>query len=163
MRLYSYYKNVGSPNIVQKIKCNYYHYKYRKLSFKLGFTIGPDVFVYGLIIPHYGTIVINSKARVGNYAVVHTCTNIAGQKRIGDALYLSTGSQIVGDITIGNNVSIASNSLVNKNYGSNLLVGGVPAKILKEDYDAWYVRDGSRFEDRVRRVEALKKSMNIQQ
>lgn len=161
MRVYSYYKNIENPNIIQKLKTSYYHYKYSKLSHKLNFSIGSDVFGYGLVIPHYGTIVINSSARVGNYAVVHTCTNIAGKKIIGNALYLATGSQIVGNITIGDNVSIAANSLVNKDCKSNTLVGGVPARVLKENYPAWYERDGKTFEDRVNRVEKLRIEMKI--
>ncbi len=152
MRLYSYYSNIKNPNIIQRIKRNYYHYLYKKISLRLNFSIGSDVFGYGLLIPHYGTIVINSKARVGNYAVVHTCTNIAGKKTIGDALYLATGSQIVGDITICDNVSVAANSLVNKDCPQNTLVGGVPARVLREDYPAWYIRDGKIFEERVNRV-----------
>ena len=162
MRKYSYYSNISNPNIIQKIKCNYYHYLYKKISLRLNFSIGPDVFGYGLLIPHYGTIVINSKARVGNFAVVHTCTNIAGKKIVGDALYLATGSQIVGDITIGDNVSVAANSLVNKDCDSNTLVGGVPSRVLRNNYPAWYIRDGKTFEERVYRVERLRKEMNIQ-
>ena len=162
MRKYSYYRNISNPNIIQRIKCNYYHYRYKKISLRLNFSIGPDVFGYGLLIPHYGTIVINSMARVGNYAVVHTCTNIAGKKIVGDALFLATGSQIVGDITIGDNVSVAANSLVNKDCGNNLLVGGVPARVIREDYPVWYKRDGKTFEERVNRIERLKKEMNIQ-
>lgn len=162
MRKYSYYSNISNPNIIQKIKCNYYHYLYKKISLRLNFSIGPDVFGYGLLIPHYGTIVINSKARVGNFAVVHTCTNIAGKKIMGDALYLATGSQIVGDITIGDNVSVAANSLVNKDCDGNTLVGGVPSRVLRDNYPAWYIRDGKTFEERVNRVERLRKEMNIQ-
>lgn len=58
---------------------------------KLGFTIAENVFGYGLVIPHYGTIVVGSGNRIGNYAVLHTSTCItAGKKNIGDGLYLST-------------------------------------------------------------------------
>ena len=33
---------------------------------------------YGAVIPHYGTIVVNGDARLGNYCVLHTSTCIAG-------------------------------------------------------------------------------------
>ena len=52
----------------------YYKYRFRKLGMKLGFTISENVFGYGLVIPHYGTIVVGSGNRVGNYAVLHTST-----------------------------------------------------------------------------------------
>ena len=113
------------------------------------------MFGYGLLIPHYGTIVINGEARVGNYAVLHTCTNIAGRKFIGDGLYLSTGCQIVGDVTLGNNISVGANSLVNRSFDDNVLIGGVPAKILKKDYPQWYVRDGEKYVNKVQQVELL--------
>lgn len=52
MRYYSYYKN---KNVLKRL---YWGYKFRKNSLKLGFTINEDVFGYGLVIPHYGTIVV---------------------------------------------------------------------------------------------------------
>lgn len=161
MRKYSYYKNITNHNVFEKICKLYYGFRYKQLSLKLGFSIGSDVFGYGLLIPHYGTIVINGEARVGNFAVLHTCTNIAGKKIIGDGLYLSTGCQIVGNISLGDNVSVAANSLVNKSYQNNVLIGGVPAKILKENYPQWYVRDGDTFINRVHCVERLKKELQI--
>ena len=43
---------------------------------------------------------------------------------------------IIGDVTIGNNVTIAPNSVVTKDVPSNCLVGGTPAKIIKY-YDSF--------------------------
>lgn len=68
---------------------------------KLGFTIAENVFGYGLVIPHYGTIVVGSGNRIGNYAVLHTSTCItAGKKNIGDGLYLSTGAKVLRDVQL---------------------------------------------------------------
>lgn len=100
-------------------------YKKCKLGVKLGFSIGTNSLGYGVVIPHYGTIVINENARIGNYAVLHTCTCVAGGgKIIGDGLYLSTGSQIVGSLQLGNYVTIAAHSLVNKSFRGNTLIAG---------------------------------------
>lgn len=49
--------------IVAKIKANYYGLRQRKLGIKLGFSIAKDVFGYGLVIPHYGTIVVGGVIR----------------------------------------------------------------------------------------------------
>jgi len=38
---------------------------------------------------------------------------------------------IIGDVRIGDNVTIAPNSVVTKNVPSNCIVGGTPAKIIK--------------------------------
>lgn len=93
---------------------------------------------------------------VGNFAVLHTSTCIThGNKNIGDGLYLSTGSQIVGDVKLGDNTSIASHSLVNKTFAGNTLLVGSPASVIKEDYKSWYERDGEKYEKRVLYVKTL--------
>ena len=104
---------------------------------KLGFTIAENVFGYGLVIPHYGTIVVGSGNRIGNYAVLHTSTCItAGKKNIGDGLYLSTGAKVLGDIELGNFITIGANAVVNKSEEGNCLLIGIPAE--KKRYeDAW--------------------------
>ena len=116
------------------------------------------MFGYGLVIPHYGTIVVNNNVRIGNFAVLHTGTCIAGgDKIIGDGLYLSTGSQIVGKVRLGDNVSICAHSLVNNNFDNNILIAGSPAVIKKNNYPSWYCRDGETFVNRVNLVNKLKK------
>ncbi len=157
VRYVAYYENTKK----KKFSLLYIYHKLRfsSLGFKLGFSIGCNSFGYGLLIPHYGTIVINSSTIAGNFCVLHTSTCIAGdQKHIGDGLYLSTGSIISGkNITIGTNVSIAANSLVNKPIDkNNVLVAGSPAKIIK-DSAPWYERDGVKFSERIKEVEKLSK------
>lgn len=62
-------------------------WRFFRLSRKLGFSIGYDVFDYGLVIPHYGTIVVGNTNRIGPYAVLHTSTCITDTgRRIGQAL-----------------------------------------------------------------------------
>ena len=58
------------------IKLKYYRHKFKNLSLKLGFSIEADVLGYGLVIPHYGTIVVGPNNKIGNYAVFHTSTSI---------------------------------------------------------------------------------------
>ena len=41
------------------------------------------------------------------------------------------GSFVFGDITIGNNVTIGANSVVNKDVPENAVVAGAPARILR--------------------------------
>ncbi len=110
----------------------------KKISRELGFTIPINTFGPGLSIAHYGTIVVNTDARIGANCRIHVCTNIgtaAGSSGsapvIGDNCYIGPGAKIYGKITIGNNVSIAANAVVNKDFPQDdLTVGGVPAKIL---------------------------------
>lgn len=66
----------------------------------------------------------NSGVIVGN-------NSKGGMAVIGDYVSLTVGSKVIGDVTIGNNVIVAPNSVVVKDVPDNAVVSGVPAKILK--------------------------------
>lgn len=153
LRITEYYKNC-SKTIIGRIIFYFFYNKFKKLSLKLGFTIPLNVFGPGLLIPHYGTIVINSNAKIGKCCVLHTCVCIAGSevKEIGDFVYLSKGVTITGKVRIVKNVTISANSLVNKSCtNENSLLGGIPAKVLKQR-SPWYISDGEKYTERVKRI-----------
>lgn len=129
-----------------------------KLSTLLGFSIGYDTLGYGVVISHPGTIVVGDNNKIGNYAVLHTSTCVTGDgKMIGDGFYLSTGAKVVKKITIGNNVIVGANAVVNKSIDrDNVLIAGIPAKIINEA-ETWYKRDN--FSKRVDKIEKLKIQM----
>jgi len=131
LRKIEYYQNCRK-DILGKIYLRIIKLRFVKLSTHLGFTIDPNVFDAGLSIAHYGSIVVNSSARVGKNCRLHSAVNIGGTPVIGDNVYIGPGAKIFGDITIGDNVTIGANSVVNKNVPSNVTVAGVPAKIIKE-------------------------------
>lgn len=124
----------------------------------MGFSIGPQVFGYGLVIPHYGTIVVGASNKIGNYCVLHTSTCITDNgKHIGNALYLSAGAKITFCTTLGDNVTIAANLLVNKsNFAENVLLAGMPA-IVKKTMESWYSNEDSVYGQRHQKVEKLNK------
>ena len=67
--------------------------------------------------------------------IVQNCIT-AGKKNIGDGLYLSTGAKVLGDIELGNFITIGANAVVNKSEEGNCLLIGIPAE--KKRYeDAW--------------------------
>ena len=139
----------------------YHGIRFRKLGLKLGFSIGPRSLGYGIVIPHYGTIVVGGSNRIGNYAVLHTSTCISdNSKVIGDALYLATGAKMTSRLTLGNNVSVGANSVVNKSFPSDCMIAGAPAVRIK-DAIAWYERDGEAYANKVKRIEELKQRMNL--
>lgn len=152
----------GKNGIFQKIAAIFAKNKFNRISLKLGFSIAPNVFGPGLYIPHYGTIVVNGNAKVGANCVLHTSTCIAGseQKKFGDNLYISTGVIISGDTQLADNVTISANSLVNKSVSqSNVLLGGTPARVLKERA-AWHqCDDHDEFKTAVKQIEELRKKM----
>ena len=138
LRKVEYYKNCKN-NVYYKPYYFYLLYSYKKLSLKLGFSIPPNVFGPGLSIVHYGTIVVNANAKVGKNCRIHpsTCIGASGGEnkapQIGDNVYIAPGVKIFGNIEISNNIAFAANSAVNSSfYKENYLIGGVPAKEIKE-------------------------------
>lgn len=67
----------------------------------------------------------------------------------------------MGDLSLGDGVTVASNSLVNKSFGDNVLLVGMPAIIKRLQYPYWFERDGDKYMKRVDAVECLKRQMGI--
>lgn len=97
-----------------------------RLSRKLGFSIGYDACDYGLVIPHYETIVVGNTNRIESYATLHTSTCITDtDRKIGKGLLLSTGAKIIRGEILCDHIIIAVSSVVTKSFsnGNALLVG----------------------------------------
>lgn len=115
----------------------YYRLKLNRLSYKTGFQIPPNVIGSGMTIWHWGTIIINEETKIGKNVVLNPLV-IIGQKNpnegcpvIGDNCFIGGGAKIFGKIHIGDNVTIAPNAVVVKDVPNNVIVGGVPAHIIK--------------------------------
>lgn len=52
---------------------------------------------------------------------------------LGDNVTVCTGARIIGKIVIGDNVIIGANAVVTKSFKSNVILGGVPAKVIKKN------------------------------
>jgi serine O-acetyltransferase len=113
-------------------------FRLHRLGTRLGFTIPLNVFGPGLAIAHHGTIVVNSGARIGANCRLHVCVNIgtaAGSAEaaptIGNNCYIGPGAKLYGPITIGDNVAIGANAVVNRSFpDGNVTLAGVPARII---------------------------------
>jgi len=55
-----------------------------------------------------------------------------GEVVIGNNVWIGDKVSILADVHIGNNVIVAANAVVTKDVPSNCIVGGVPAKIIKQ-------------------------------
>ena len=142
LREVEYYKN--NPSVVSNIVFLYKWYRFRKISIKLGYNIPPNCFGPGLSLPHYGTIVVNSNAKIGANCRLHCCTNIgasagkAEAPQIGDNCYIGPGAIIFGDIRIASNATIAANATVNKSFKEEYAVlAGTPARVVKTNMQNW--------------------------
>ena len=125
MRKVQYYSQLPKWGILLIINKT----RFFRLSRKLGFSIGYDACDYGLVIPHYGTIVVGNTNRIGPYATLHTSTCITDTgRRIGKGLLLSTGAKITGGEVLGDHIVVAANSVVTKSFPEgNALLVGMPA------------------------------------
>jgi len=91
------------------------------------------------VILHSVGVVINSKVRGGDNIIVESGVVIGEEKRgcpiLGNDIFIGSGAKIFGAITLGNNVIIGANAVVNKSFPDNVVIGGVPAKILLNHQD----------------------------
>lgn len=159
MRKTSYYSH--KSGLLNKLMYVINKMRFKRLGMQLGWSIDCNAFGYGLSLPHYGTIVVGEN-KIGNYAVLQTCTCVSGnQKTIGNGLYMATGAKITAKVVLGDNVSLAANSVCTKSFEEgNVLLAGVPA-VKKNASEAWYIRDGATYYERVKKIEALRKEMGL--
>ncbi len=138
LRYYEFYLN--NPSLMHRFFCFIYKSKLSKMGRKYSLSILPNTCGYGLRIMHIsggGGVLINAE-KVGNYCGFNAGVligNVGGQENrpvIGDYVGFGPGAKAFGKITIGNNVFVAPNAVVTKNVPDNCIVGGVPAKIIKE-------------------------------
>ena len=116
-------------------------YKGRKnrLGARLGFIISAGCFGEGLQIEHYGSIIVNPKARAGKNCKIHgnCCIGSTGgypdySPVIGDNVDIGQGAQILGGIRIADGVKIGAGSVVVKDVLTpGVTVVGVPGRVLE--------------------------------
>lgn len=137
LRLSEYVHNTKRGFLWSPIKL-YLKYRFKSIGKKLGFSIPMNVFGPGLMLPHFGNIVVSSHAIIGSNCKVHVGVNIgAGYGRskdapvLGDNCYIGPGAKIFGDVRLGNGVKIGANAVVNKSFhGDDLTLVGIPAKLI---------------------------------
>jgi serine O-acetyltransferase len=135
LRKIEYLHNVKRNNPFCRLRLFFLEIANHWLATRLGLSIPKNVFGPGLCIVHYGTIVVSPFAKVGAWCRIHPSTSIGeynGTPRLGDYVYIGPGAKLFGNITVGDNVAIGANAVVNKSFGSNLSVAGVPAQVLSD-------------------------------
>ena len=110
----------------------------RRLSVRRIYRFGNDISCWseigpGFRIVHISDIVIGRKARAGkNLTILNSVTlgekNVSenAMPNIGDNVYIGTGAKLLGDITVGDNVTIGALTFCNKSIPSNSVVYGNP-------------------------------------
>ncbi len=112
------------------------------ISLPYSATIGSQFY-----IGHFGGIIINSKAVIGNNCNISQGVTIGisgvrehrGIPIIGNNVYIGANAVIAGNLHIGDNVVIGANSLVVDSVEPNVTVVGVPAKKVSDNNSEPYI------------------------
>lgn len=138
LRHCEYYTNTTN-NFHHRIFRIMYKAKLLYLGRKYNISIQPNTCGYGLRIMHLsggGGVLLNVKS-IGNYCGFNSGVllgNKGSQENrpsLGDHVAFGPGAKAFGNISIGNNVFVAPNAVVTKDFPDNCVIGGVPAKIIK--------------------------------
>lgn len=94
----------------------------------------------GIYFPHLQGIVINKNVIIGKNCTILQQVTIGNNlfkglnnlAILGNNVQIMAGAKIIGPVKIGENVIIGANSVVTKDIEKNLIVAGVPAKVLKK-------------------------------
>ena len=137
LRHYEYWLN-KKKNIVEQIPYLFWWWYYRRLKLKSELYIFPNTTGPGFFPVHQGFVRIDYFVHIGENCTVLPMV-LFGKKHpgtygdiyVGDNCYISTGATILGPVKIGNNVTIGAGAVVNKDIPDNVVVAGVPAKIVK--------------------------------
>lgn len=98
----------------------------------VGTKIGKNV-----LFKHNGLgVVVHPKTIIGDNSRIYQNVSLAGRHGrgapiIGENVFIGAGACVLGGVTIGNNAVIGANAVVISDVPENAVVGGVPAKILK--------------------------------
>lgn len=105
-------------------------------------SIGKNVFINsGCHFQDQGGIVIGDGAQIGHNVTLATLNHgFAPEDRhtvypspiiIGQNAWIGSGTTVVSGVTIGRNAIVGAGSVVTKNVPENVIVAGVPARIIK--------------------------------
>jgi serine acetyltransferase len=87
----------------------------------------------GIKINHGAGLVIGARTTIGENCLFHQNVTIGdrrgGRPIIGNNVTIYSGSSVIGEIKIGDNVTIAANTVVLKSIESNKIVIGNPNKV----------------------------------
>lgn len=136
---YRYMRRLRKTEYLLNCKRNKLRYMFSRLLLakageKAGWTIPANVFGKGLMVPHYGTIIVNNSARFGDNCVVQCGVNVSEGASGGNHIYFAAGSKVMKNVHIADDVIIGANAVVTKDIlEPDVVVGGIPAKIISHN------------------------------
>lgn len=121
-----------------KLLAFWYRGRKNRLGSRLGFIISAGCFDEGLMIWHYGSVIVNPNARIGKNCQIHGNCCIGNARMdsqdspvIGDNVNIGQGAQILGGIRIADGVTIGAGAVVvNDILTPGATVVGIPGHIV---------------------------------
>lgn len=114
----------------------------RFIEITTGISIPPDVKIgKGLLIMHFGGIIINSNSEIGEHCTIAHGVTIGNKAPggkspvIGNNVYLCAGAKVLGEIAVGDNCIIGANAVLVKSVPANSVVAGIPGRVIKQITD----------------------------
>ena len=112
----------------------------KHFAYKYSFDISYRAHILpGFAIGHYGHIVIQSGTVIGSNCFVRPgvvmgkkSVYTGGSQIIGDNVEFGAGAKCIGNVHIGNNVTIGANAVVTHDVPDDCVVAGVPARIIRK-------------------------------
>jgi len=120
----------------------------RRLKYKYGIDISYRTKIgKGLYIGHFGGIVIHGDAEIGDYCNLSQGMTIGvlvrgkkeGIPKIGNRVFIGPGATILGGITIGDDVLIGTNAIVNFDVPDHAVVAAPIATIISNKGSKGYI------------------------
>ncbi len=122
----------------------------RHYTYKYGIDIPPTTSIgSGFYIGHFGGIVVNERAVIGDNCNLSQQVTIGQLNRgprkgypvIGNDVYIGPGAKVAGAVRIGNDVAIGANSVVIDDVPDHAVVVGVPGSVVSLGGTAGYVEN----------------------
>lgn len=110
------------------------------LALRYGVYVGPATVIgSGLHFPHPTSVVIGDRLVLGKRCKLYQQVTLQGAAkftkgtlvRLGDDVTVYPGAKVVGNGSVGSNVIIGANAVVNRPFGDNVVLAGVPARVVK--------------------------------
>lgn len=76
---------------------------------------------------------IGHHTEIGDFASIMAGANVAGSCRIGERAYLGMGALVLDHLSVGAESVVAAGAVVTRDVPANVLVAGVPARVVRED------------------------------
>ncbi len=94
-------------------------------------TIGP-----GLAIMHFGGVVVTGQCEIGRNCLLYHNVSLVTMRnrqgpRIGDNFYAGAGAVIIGNVLIGDDVTVGAGSVVTRSIPTDCVVAGAPARFIR--------------------------------